>query len=31
MFQPGEYVFYGRTGVCRVDGIEENNGKSFIV
>ena len=29
MFQPGEYVFYGRTGVCCVDGIEENNGKKF--
>lgn len=29
MFQPGELIFYGRTGVCRVERIEEIDGQPY--
>ena len=29
MFQPGELIFYGRTGVCRVERIEELEGQQY--
>lgn len=29
MYQVGDMVVYGRTGVCRVEGIEENKGQKF--
>ena len=29
MFQIGEYVTYGRTGVCQVEGIEDIDGKDY--
>lgn len=29
MYQVGDMIVYGRTGVCRVEGIEENKGKKF--
>lgn len=31
MFQPGDLIVYGRTGVCRVEGIEEYKGQAFYV
>ncbi len=29
MFHPGELIFYGRTGVCRVEKAEEINGQPY--
>lgn len=29
MFQPGALIFYSRTGVCRVEAIEEDAGRRF--
>lgn len=29
MFQPGDLILYGRTGVCRVEGIEQEKGQAF--
>ena len=29
MFRPGELIFYGRTGVCRVEKVEEIGGRPF--
>ena len=29
MFQPGELIFYGRTGVCRVMQLEEIDGQAY--
>jgi CarD family transcriptional regulator len=29
MFQPNEYVVYGRTGVCLVEGIERFDGRDY--
>ena len=29
MFQTGELIFYGRTGVCRVAAVEEEAGRCF--
>lgn len=29
MFQPNDYVVYGRSGVCRVDGVECCDGRDF--
>ena len=29
MFEVGDMIVYGRTGVCRVEGIEENNGQKY--
>ncbi len=29
MFQPNEYVVYGRLGVCRVEGIEQVDGRDY--
>ena len=29
MFRPGELIVYGRTGVCRVVGIEEAEGRQY--
>ncbi len=29
MFQPNEYVVYGRSGVCLVEGIEQIGGKDY--
>lgn len=29
MFEVGDMIVYGRTGVCRVEGIEENKGQKF--
>lgn len=29
MFRPGELIFYGRTGVCRVEGLEEIGGRQY--
>lgn len=29
MFQPDEYVVYGRSGVCRVEGIECRGGRTY--
>lgn len=29
MFQPDEYVVYGRSGVCVVEGVEHVNGQDF--
>ncbi len=29
MFQPGDLIFYGRTGVCRVEKIEEQDDRQY--
>ena len=29
MFQPGELIVYGRTGVCRVEKVEERNDRQY--
>jgi len=29
MYQPGEMIVYGRTGVCRVEGIRREKGQDF--
>jgi len=31
MYQPGDLVVYGRTGVCRVERIEEKDGQDYYV
>ena len=29
MFRPGDLIIYGRTGVCRVEKIEEQGGRQY--
>lgn len=31
MFQPGDLIVYGRTGVCRVERIEQEKGQQYYV
>lgn len=31
MFQPGDLIVYGRTGVCRVERIEKEKGQEYYV